>query len=70
MVVGHLVRNKQREFEDGTKYDGNWEHGLFHGYGKLEWGEQVPFVVSLPETFFTMTEISLTDIAEDLGYTA
>ncbi|CAM9627016.1 unnamed protein product [Ascophyllum nodosum] len=37
MVVGHLVRNKQREFEDGTKYDGNWEHGLFHGYGKLEW---------------------------------
>ncbi|CAN0240861.1 unnamed protein product, partial [Ectocarpus sp. 8 AP-2014] len=36
-MSGKLVRKKQRNFEDGTRYDGGWERGLFHGQGTLTW---------------------------------
>ena len=55
MVVDKLPRkNEHQPFLDGTKYDGGWERGLFHGYGKLEWGTEVLVVASL--------DISLKDI--------
>ncbi|CAM9599710.1 unnamed protein product, partial [Hapterophycus canaliculatus] len=36
-MAGKLVRKKQRDFEDGTRYDGGWEKGVFHGHGTLTW---------------------------------
>lgn len=38
-MIGKLVRKKQRDFEDGTRYEGGWERGLFHGHGTLTWGK-------------------------------
>lgn len=37
-MTGKLLRKKQRDFEDGTTYDGGWEKGVFHGQGTLTWG--------------------------------
>ena len=42
-MPGKLLRKQQRDFEDGTRYDGGWERGVFHGEGTLTWGTLDPF---------------------------
>lgn len=42
MVAGKLLRKKQCDFEDGARYDGGWERGVFHGEGTLTWGRLDP----------------------------
>lgn len=41
-MPGKLLRKQQRDFEDGTRYDGGWERGVFHGEGTLTWGRLGP----------------------------